>query len=210
MRVISLLKEISLIRPNIWLRTGLRSNSPKEPDYYILKGFPGWYSYNEILSSLSEAGMHGAIVDLGVQTRSIDEYAMTLKKFLPKDREFTLIGFSMGGLIALKYADNTNWKNIKKVITVATPFGGSPKAAYLPFWKATHQMREGSEYLDQFQKMKLPRNKLLCAYGEDDDLVNNEHTHLGECLHEKIPEQRHVTTQLYFQKHIQHILEKHL
>jgi pimeloyl-ACP methyl ester carboxylesterase len=69
--------------------------------------------------------------------------------------KFILIGHSMGGLMAAKYAAHNN--NISKVITVASPWRGAPLAKARPGIRFS-EMTVGSNYLIELQNECFMKN----------------------------------------------------
>lgn len=73
------------------------------------------------------------------------------------ESKFTIIGHSLGGIIAVHLA-NLN-KNVEKIVTLSTPFGGSKQAAILkwfcPGYALFNDMAPKSHYMKEFGKIKL-------------------------------------------------------
>ena len=107
----------------------------------------------------------------------IERFAKQLKKFidklkLEKGEKISIIALSVGGLIAeyyLKFIDN---KKVDKLITLCSPFKGSPLASI--FFKERKGMREiqkHSTFLKKLNKKKLKRVKQESIYCEEDFVV---------------------------------------
>ncbi len=177
----------------------------------VLKGFPGLWTHTNLFKWLKENKLDARIFHFGLQTRKVDFYVNHLEKEIAKthgNKKIILLGFSMGGLIAVQYAKNHNWKNIEKIITFATPFKGSKKASVYKFFGATYDMSPNSSFLKDIQKMKVPDNKLICVSGKTDDLVDNSGTFLQGSRHVILNVDGHTNAQLL--KNIKPVLEQEL
>lgn len=96
-------------------------------------------------------------VDLGYPFDSIENYAQKVRAKVEKilaetgSDEVSIVGHSMGGLVASYYALNVAPDNqVKKVITLGTPFSGT-KLAIFAMGKCGKQMRRGSEFVRNLQ-----------------------------------------------------------
>src|SRR5260221_108966 len=124
----------------------------------ILKGFPGLWTHSNLFKWLEKNKLDSCIIHYGLQIRKIDYYAKKLEKFVNKNypnRKIILLGFSMGGIIRVRFAQNSNWKNIEKIITFATPFKGSTKAAKYKILPAANDMSPNSKILKEIQNAKI-------------------------------------------------------
>ena len=110
--------------------------------------------------------------------RKIETLAEELKTFidnlnLKKGEKISIIAFSVGGLISeyyLKFIDN---KQVDKIITICSPFKGTPWASI--FFKKRIGMRELQErsiFLKKLNKEKMPRTiKQESIWDEEDFIV---------------------------------------
>ncbi|ADC64190.1 esterase/lipase family protein [Allochromatium vinosum] len=81
----------------------------------------------------------------------IEDLAFQLKIFaeskIPRGEQFSLIGFSMGGIVSRHYLQNLGGtNNVNKFIAVSSPHYGTVLSYLLPL-KGSLQMRPGSTYL---------------------------------------------------------------
>jgi triacylglycerol lipase len=68
-----------------------------------------------------------------------------------------LVGHSLGGVvIAQAVADSRLTERVDTVITLGSPFGGSPWAAVLPFLEIVRELRAGSPLLNRLASAPLP------------------------------------------------------
>lgn len=86
----------------------------------------------------------------------IDALARQLKEAIDEEfgpeRQISVVGFSMGGLISRYYLQNLGGaERCEQLITVASPHNGT-FTAYLYPGRGTQQMRPGSEFLSQLAR----------------------------------------------------------
>lgn len=73
-----------------------------------------------------------------------DELRAYVEANVPRDEQFDLIGFSMGGIVSRYYVQRLGGlERVRRLITVASPHRGTVMAYLLPT-KACRQMRPGS------------------------------------------------------------------
>jgi triacylglycerol lipase len=76
-----------------------------------------------------------------------DQIAVYEQRYLPQDRQFILLGFSMGGIVSRYYLQ---WlgglERVKQFISISTPHQGT-LTAYLNRKPAGRQLRRNSEFL---------------------------------------------------------------
>jgi len=100
----------------------------KKKTIVAIDGFGGGWTERGLGNYLRKRGLNGYFVDLGFQLKSLEEYTDNLNSFIKKEKisEPVLLGYSMGGLIAVFYAEKYGWNKIKKIITIASPFNTFP------------------------------------------------------------------------------------
>ncbi len=80
------------------------------------------------------------------------ELAAFIHRELGPERPLSIVGFSMGGLVARWYAQRLGGlRRLEHLILMATPHGGSLLARFLPL-PAMRQMRPGSAFLEGLQR----------------------------------------------------------
>ena len=124
---------------------------------------------------------------LGVGFGDIRDAAIRVHRELVEQRvrRCDVIGYSMGGLVAaylLKCLDQG--RCIRRVVTIGTPHRGVPCLSewwwLLVRWaRSAHQMRAGSEFLDQLLRMPPPAGtSILSVAGSEDSIVPPDAAHL--------------------------------
>lgn len=204
--------KIREIQPHL-LIPKIRSTKHKNKIYkiIIIKGFPGLWGHNNLLDWMDSEKFDVSIIDFGLQIRNINFYTNKLAKIVTKnydDKKIILIGFSMGGLIATRFAQDNNWKNVEKVLTFATPFKGSTKAEKHKYIPAAFDMSPNSMLLSEIYKKKVPKNKMVTVSGLTDDLVNVKGTSLPNSKHITLKVHGHRNAQVF--KNIKSVLQKEL
>jgi len=110
----------------------------------------------------------------------IETIANQLKKFiekikLKKSEKLSIVGFSMGGLVAEYYLKFSDKKNIDKFITICSPFKGTPWASiFFKKRKGIKEIKEDSLFLKKLNKKKLKGIKQKSIYSEEDFIVPGE------------------------------------
>ncbi len=145
----------------------------------LIVGIPGIFGGSTLLplaKYLKEKKQTGVVLDLGFELGKVESYVEKLKAELDKlnSKKITLIGYSMGGLIAVLYANKYGWNQIEKIITIATPFKGAPICNYLPFIPAAKDTQPNSNLLKKVSKINIPKHKLICCYFKNDELVKKD------------------------------------
>ncbi len=190
----------------------IRSSRFKNNKYSILalKGFPGVWHHQDLLDWANENKLDLSIIDFGLQLRTINFYDKKLEKIIRKNfknKKIILLGFSMGGLIAIKYAKDNNWENIEKIITFASPFKGSPTAKDYSFLPGAVDMAPKSKLLKELYK-RVPKNKVICLTAKKDELVDNTKNFLPGSKHIILSVEGHANAQVV--KNIKNVLDKEL
>ncbi len=97
-------------------------------------------------------------LNLGNPFASIKTYAEKLEKILSLEKNWVLIGHSMGGLVAVHAACGKYKARIEKIITLSTPFSGTKMASW-GIGLCCREMKIGSFFL---QEMKEKMRFLHC------------------------------------------------
>jgi hypothetical protein len=100
--------------------------------------------------------------------KQLNNFIKSLK--LKKSEKVSIIAHSMGGLIAeyyLKFIDN---KKVDKLITLCSPFKGTPWA-FLLDKKGIKEMKPNSCFLKKLNNKKLKNVKEESIYSEEDFIV---------------------------------------
>jgi triacylglycerol lipase len=90
--------------------------------------------------------LNGSWGQLGIDGQA-EELRAYVDAHLPRDEQFDLIGFSMGGIVSRYYVQRLGGlKRVRRLVTVASPHRGTIMAYLLPT-KACRQMRPGSRMM---------------------------------------------------------------
>lgn len=139
---------------------------------------------------------------------SIEQMAEQVKEMIDSSnyKTFTLVGKSMGGLIASYYAEflhNPNKYTLSSIVTVGTPFQGAPLLDYFPFTKTQryHDMTPSSSFLNKLNKRIESSLHSYVTIGSKSDIhVPEEYSFPLKCkLHQHISMDipGHVALNLY-------------
>jgi pimeloyl-ACP methyl ester carboxylesterase len=135
-----------------------------------LHGVGGCWAKNGFRKYLEQNNVCGTLAYFGAMTDNLDNHVDKIAKYIDRYANPFIIGFSAGGIIALKYAEKYRaWNKLRRIITIATPLFGSPIASKLGFvGKTFEQLSVGSMYLEEVRKIKPPKGKVLSVFAEKD------------------------------------------
>ncbi len=141
----------------------------------LIPGLLGkWHSLKSLGDSLSQKGHPVYVLDrLGYNLKSIPGSAETVRELIrEKDlKNVVIVAHSKGGLIAkyvLAFLDPD--AAIRKVIAVATPFGGSRMAKLSPF-RFHAELRPESEIIRKLRDVSGVNSKIVSIFGVFDNHV---------------------------------------
>ncbi len=107
------------------------------------------YGFNCFAPTLKPIDAKLGIEDLG------KKLGAEINRVLGQDARFTLIGFSMGGIVSRYYLQELEGiKRVDKFITISTPHHGS-YMAYLYFGKGARQLRPNSNFLKELESKEI-------------------------------------------------------
>lgn len=134
-----------------------------------VQGVWGVWRKNGLRRFMEENKLKGVLVNMGLLEKGIDSYVELLREEVEKCPNPIIIGFSAGGLVALRYAEKYGWDGFDKLITVATPFNGT-RYAYLaiPFGQTYTDLLPTSKLLREVKSIIPPKNKVFSFFAESD------------------------------------------
>ncbi len=159
----------------------------KQPKHYLghtIEGkcpiilIPGiyekWHFLDYIATPLSQMG-HPiyTLKKLGYNTKEIKHTAKLVRELIDekKLKNIIIISHSKGGLIGKYLLSFLNKdERIKKMITVATPFGGSYIVKYFPY-TSLRELHPDSEIIKELQSKKDMNHKIVSIFGIFDNHV---------------------------------------
>jgi pimeloyl-ACP methyl ester carboxylesterase len=135
----------------------------------IIPWFNFWRTKNSeefsfLKKSLEEQGHIAYIFDYEERPNSLEDLLKKLDNFLNNfhSSDITLIGFSLGSYIAVKYVQEYKQKNIKKIILCVPPLNGSQffKVVFKlwPYFKKNTGKLIYEKYNDYVDPEKIPKN----------------------------------------------------
>ncbi len=139
-----------------------------------IPGFGGKWEGKRWHNLTKDLDIHAIFTSFGNHYERIEKYADELNKLIEekKLKNITLIGYSMGGIIAIRYAQKYGWEKVDLIITIASPFNGSPFAKLTKkIFASCIDLSPKSELLNNLRKNDIPKNKLVCLYGKWDEFV---------------------------------------
>ena len=134
-----------------------------------LHGVTGGWVKNGPRKYMEINNVEGVLNYFGSMEDGLDNYVEQTKLLVDEYPNSLILGFSAGGIIALKYAEKYGYKNFKRLITIASPLFGSPPAKFVKSWGETYsQLSPKSSYLDKVSSINPPKNKVLSIFSEYD------------------------------------------
>ncbi len=134
-----------------------------------LHGFGGGWAKNGFRKYMAKNQVSGILTYFGDIKDGLDKYIDQLDKYINRYPDSFILGFSAGGIIALKYADKYGWDKFKKIITVASPLFGSPPANKIKFMGETlKELVGGSDYLREIRNISPSKGKVLSIFSDND------------------------------------------
>ena len=133
-----------------------------------------WHFLTKLVDQLSRNGHPIYVVkELGYNTKKIHHSANLVREFIESHdlKNIIIVAHSKGGLIG-KYIliHHNKDRRVKKVITVATPFGGTDTAKYFPI-KSIKEMHPHSETIQKLHKEQRVNKHIVSIYGVFDNHV---------------------------------------
>jgi triacylglycerol lipase len=130
--------------------------------------YENWHFMKPVASVLADHGYDVHVIEgLGYNKGTIEEMAAIVSKYIIK-QEFSslaIVAHSKGGLVGKQvlgtYEGSTE---ITKLITVNTPFSGSPYASFIPF-KSIRIFSPKSAILTALSLNTLTNAKIVSVYG---------------------------------------------
>jgi hypothetical protein len=130
-------------------------------------GMFGSWTEEGIKKYMIEKNVKGVLTNFELLTGGIDLYLPRLEKVIETYPQALIVGYSAGGVLALRYAQIHGFENIEKIITVATPFKGLHKLFALSGRTAV-DIQRGSKILDEVLKFNPPQGKVLSVFAESE------------------------------------------
>jgi triacylglycerol esterase/lipase EstA (alpha/beta hydrolase family) len=118
----------------------------------------------------------------------VEKFAKQLQKYvnklkLEKEEKVSIVGHSMGGVIAEYYPKFLDNNKVDKLITICAPFKGSPMASiFFSDRKGMKEIQKNSGFLKKLQKKKLRGVREESIYCEEDIVVPNKSGKRGSSI----------------------------
>lgn len=138
----------------------------------ILKGFPGLWDNSDEVKYFQEKGFPVYVMDFGLQLRSIDYYENKLFELSKQFDRYSLVGYSMGGIICLRHATKRGCKKINRIIAITSPLDGINASKLLQLIPALRDVGKNSSVLNSIRKHSFPKHKVVYTYPEWDQYLN--------------------------------------
>jgi hypothetical protein len=132
-------------------------------------GLSGW-TKGGLRAFMLENNVKGFLMYNGILTRGVDSYLPFLDEKVKKYPNATLVGFSSGGFIALRYAQKYGWNQINNIVTIATPFNGNP-VKFDKFGQILKETTEESPLLKEIVDFHPPEGRVTSIFAREDILT---------------------------------------
>lgn len=196
--IIEISSSIGYVADRLFGIKGTTEISGKGKTVVGIHGILGGWIKQGLYKYLTEHNLNGLLLDFGWQTNKIDGYVKKLSLEIQKRnvKKPILIGYSMGGLIATRYAQEYGWDKVERVITIAAPFHGTKLAQLIEWLPAGKDMLPESNFLKELRKTSPPKGKLVCISGKWDQFVDGADVLLG-CERVRVSLGGHTNLQRY-------------
>lgn len=163
----------------IYLREVLRGSVCKKFEFDGKNGpiigihgvFGGWVGQG-IKTYMQSRGVCGSLVNFGSLTRGLDYYLPSVYEEVKKHPNALILGYSAGGLLALRFAEKYGWDSFDKIITIGAPFNGISQL-YGFLGKTLRELKTRSQILVEILALKPPPNKVVSLFALEDRLIPN-------------------------------------
>jgi hypothetical protein len=138
-----------------------------------MHGVYGGWMPDGIRFFMKQNDVSGILVSWGSLTNSLEDYLPKIDAEVMKYNYPILLGYSMGGILALLYTNRYKaWDKIKKIITIASPLAGlNPKLKYVG--KSLGEMGPKNPILKEVLNIKPPKNKVFSLFAHKDKFTPN-------------------------------------
>lgn len=138
-----------------------------------------WYTKNvyhrKWKKFLEEKGFQAQIVNFPIHKGSFKESAEKLKDYIEENdfSEIILVGISSGGITSLLYLEDFGgWSKVKKFISIASPFYGSPMFIFNLHTKSGRELLPNSSFVTELKKRKIQNlDNIYCIHAKFDEMV---------------------------------------
>ncbi len=168
----------------------------------------GWMTGNVLYvpfkKYLEKKGFQVFMPSFGLQMEDLHVYPKQLARYIEKNeiKNPVIVGISTGGLVSIEYAQKIDeWKSIKKLVTIATPFKGSYAAYLSVLSKSVKQLRPKSAYMQYIDNsVEAHPEKVINIVAKSDQLVYRNSSTLPGIKTIVIPVIGHVKLHAFSQK----------
>jgi len=138
-----------------------------------------WYTKNihhrKWKKFLEKKGFQVQIVNFPIHKATFKESAKKLKDYIEENdfSDLTLVGISSGGITSLLYLEDFGgWNKVKKFISIASPFHGSPMFIFNIHTKSGRELLPNSTFVTKLTERKIQNlNKIYCIHAKFDEMV---------------------------------------
>lgn len=139
-----------------------------------IRGWLGRWSSSGLRKYMSEQNVEGILLDFGLQTKEVDKYVKQLNEELSPFSRTIVVGYSMGGVIAMRYLQTYGSSKINRLITVGSPFNGvGMLRLFDQFGDVYKDLAPSSKLLEELKNLKTPRVEVLNIFASYDQFVGD-------------------------------------
>lgn len=138
----------------------------------------GWgilnFAYFRLKKYFEQKGYLVFMTDFDLMFNDIDSYTRKLDEFIKSRniKNIVFVGSSLGGIVALNYVRKNGWKNVDKVITIASPLHGTWVALLGYFSRSARQMLPNSTFMRRFNVDTIKnKSKIFTLSARFDEVV---------------------------------------
>lgn len=138
-----------------------------------------WYTKNvhhrKWKKFLEKKGFQVQIANFPIHKGTFQESAQKLKEYIDENdfSDLILVGISSGGITSLLYLEDFNgWNKVKKFISIASPFYGSPMAILTLHTKSGRELLPNSTLIADLKTRTIKNlDKIYCIHAKFDEMI---------------------------------------
>ena len=137
-----------------------------------MHGINGGWTRDGLRLFMEENDVAGTLVYRNLIKPNLETHLLALKSHIEDYDNPLLVGLSAGGLLMLDTVNRYDlWGRIKKIVTIATPFGGIDYKFLAGAGSGVADVVKGSEYINRIAQIHPPEDKIISIFAREDKFL---------------------------------------